>query len=564
MWIHAKAASRLFVALFLPAIATAQTPPDAGVLQQQIDRERQSNMPPRSTPPKAVHPAEMTRKDGVIVTVREFRFVGNTLLGNAQIQPALADYLNRPLDYSLLQEVAAVVANVFREAGWIVQAYLPVQDVTDGIVTIQIIEAVFGGVQLKGSPPTRVSVERVLRVIEAQQPLDQPLHADAVDRALLLADDLAGVVVAGGLREGEKQRATQMDLKMVDEPLVIGEGSFANTGSLSTGSEQFLVSVNLNSPLGLADLLSASLMHSDGSDYLRLGAMFPVGSDGWKVGGSVSHLDYHLITSEFIPLQAKGSSDTSGLEVGYPIIRSRTKNLNFTANLDHKEFDNQASGAITTRYRVETATFGLNGNYVDSLGGGGANTVNFGLINGQVNLDGSPNKATDAATTRTEGSFFKWRYALSRLQVMTSKLAFFAGYSGQIASKNLDSSERFYLGGASGIRAYPTSEGGGAEGNMLNLELRWKLPEGFNLTGFYDCGQVKVNRNNDYVDAPTLNKISLKGAGLTMGWQSKQGLALKAIWSRRIGENPNPTNSGNDQDGTLNTDRVWLTLSQQF
>jgi hypothetical protein len=41
-------------------------------------------------------------------------------------------------------------------------------------------------------------------------------------------------------------------------------------------------------------------------------------------------------------------------------------------------------------------------------------------------------------------------------------------------------------------------------------------------------------------------------------------LAFKAVWSRRIGENPNPTNAGNDQDGSLNTDRVWLSLSQQF
>jgi hemolysin activation/secretion protein len=99
---------------------------------------------------------------------------------------------------------------------------------------------------------------------------------------------------------------------------------------------------------------------------------------------------------------------------------------------------------------------------------------------------------------------------------------------------------------------------------MFNLELRWKLPQGFNLTGFYDYGRVKVNRNNDYVGAPALNKLSLKGAGLAFSWLSKEGLAIKTIWSRRIGENPNPTATGYDQDGSLRKDRFWLTLSQQF
>lgn len=544
--------------------AWTQTAPDAGMLQQQIERERRAPVPPRTLAPTIVEPVEMVQKDGIVITVKKFRFAGNTLLSAARIEPALADYLNRPLDYSQLQEVAAIVASVYREAGWIVRAYLPVQDVTDGIVTIQIVEAVFGGVQLKGAPPSRVSIEQVLRIIEAQQPLGQPLHAAAVDRALLLADDLTGIVVAGGLREGDKERATQMDIKAVDEPLVIGELSLANTGSRSTGAEQFVANFNINSPLGLAELVSSTLVLSTGSEYLRLGALLPVGSDGWKVGGSISHLDYRLITAEFKPLNARGSSDTGGLEASYPIVRSRLSNLYFTANLDRKQFDNESSGAVTTRYTAETATLGLNGNFNDSLGGGGANAASLAWVNGRLDLGGSPNQALDAVTTKTAGSFAKWRYTLSRQQVITDKLALYAAYSGQIASKNLDSSERFYLGGSGGIRAYPSSEGGGSEGEMFNLELRWKLPQGFNLAGFYDVGQVRVNRNNDFVGAAAVNKISLQGAGLALGWQTKGGLAFKSTWSRRIGDNPNSTATGNDQDGSLCKDRLWLTLSQQF
>ena len=52
--------------------------------------------------------------------------------------------------------------------------------------------------------------------------------------------------------------------------------------------------------------------------------------------------------------------------------------------------------------------------------------------------------------------------------------------------------------------------------------------------------------------------------GLGLGWQAESGLALKAIWSRRLGNNPNPTSNGNDQDGTFVRNRYWLTAAVPF
>jgi hypothetical protein len=48
---------------------------------------------------------------------------------------------------------------------------------------------------------------------------------------------------------------------------------------------------------------------------------------------------------------------------------------------------------------------------------------------------------------------------------------------------------------------------------------------------------------------------------LALAWQSNSGLSLKGTWARRIGDNPNLTTAGNDQDGSLVTDRIWLTVS---
>jgi hemolysin activation/secretion protein len=348
---------------------------------------------------------------------------------------------------------------------------------------------------------------------------------------------------------------------VADEPLFAGEVNLDNTGARSTGADRLSANLNLNSPLRQGDLLSANLIHTEGSDYIRLAGTLPAGASGWRVGANASTMNYKLVGSNFAALDAKGSSSTTGLEANYPLIRSRLKNLYFNANLDHKTYDNHANAATTTRYGVNSLSLGLLGNLFDKLGGGGANSASLTVSSGQLDLGGSPNQSADATGAQTDGAFDKLRYSASRQQVINDDLSFFAALSGQWASKNLDSSEKFYLGGSNGVRAYPSSEAGGSAGQLLNLELRYRLPQGLNLTAFYDIGQVSVNTYNNFAGAPALNDYSLKGAGLALAWQSNSGLNLKGTWARRIGDNPNPTTAGNDQDGSLVTDRIWLTVS---
>ena len=553
----------VLVATSLPAVY-AQSLPDAGSVQQQIERDRKPLLPRKATPERAAEPAALTPPSGLIVNVKAFRFAGNSLIGSEKLAGVVATYRNRPLDFTQLQAAAAAVATAYREAGWIVRAYLPAQDIVDNIITIQIVEAVFGGVKLEGTQAQRIKTAQLLDLFAAQQKTGEALNADALDRALLLADDLPGVAVSGSLQQGAQERETNLVVKLADEALLLGDVALDNTGSGSTGSERLAANLNVNSPFGFGDLLSGNALHTQGSNYLRLGYTAPLGAYGWRVGANASVLNYKLITSEFAALDGKGSSSTTGIELSYPVIRSRLKNLYFSANADRKSYDNQSNGASSTLYKTDSLSLGLSGNLFDNLGGGGANSASLVFSSGQLQLDGSPNQAADAASTQADGHYNKLRYAASRQQVLTDALSLFAAVSGQWASKNLDSSEKFYLGGASGVRAYPSSEAGGALGQLLSIELRWRLLQGFNVTGFFDAGQVSVNANNSFAGAPVLNDYSLKGAGLALAWQSSVGLNLKATWARRIGDNPNPTSTGNDQDGSLVKDRVWLTASVAF
>lgn len=540
----------------------AQTLPGAGGLQQQIDKERRPAVPDSVAPGRPAEPARM-KPGGAAVTVAQFRFAGNTLLGDEALARAVAPFLNQPLDFAGLERAAAAVADAYRAAGWVVRTYIPAQELVGGVVTIQVVEAVFGRILREGPEPSRIRPGYVLDMVEAQQKSGEPVNVQAIDRALLLANDVPGIAAHGVLREGARERETDLVLRTADEPIAIGEVAIDNGGSRFTGRERLMANLNLNSPLGHGDLFTAHVIHSRGSDYLRVAGTVPLGLDGLRVGVNASRLQYRLIADEFAPLNANGTSDVVGLEMTYPLVRARSRNVYLSANLDHKVFENWASDTLTSRYTSDTLVLGLTGNAFDRLGGGGANSGSLSFVQGRLNLAGSPNQAADAASTRTAGSFSKLRYSISRQQALTGEWSAFASLSGQQADKNLDSSEKFYLGGPNGVRAYPTGEAGGTAGQLANLELRWRFAESFTLTGFFDHGRVTVSRDTSLAGAGAQNRYALKGSGLSLGWQSGN-TSLRASWARRIGSNPNATAAGRDQDGSLVKDRLWLLAALRF
>ena len=560
------AVTALLCCSFLPTVLMAQSPPNAGTLQKQIERDQQSDrqrLQPQEVP-KITPEAPL---QGQTVVVQEFKFKGNTLLSQEQLQAVVAPLLNRPIDFARLQSSAVLVADLYRDQGWVVQTFLPEQDISTGQVTIAIVEAVFGQARITGEP-TRVLPAAVLDIFAQQQQAGQFLNMNALDRALLLADDLPGVTVSGTLSPGQQSGQTDLLLMLADEPWLNGNVSADNTGAVSTGSRRANLALNINSPTQHGDALNVNAMAAQGLRYGRVGYSLPLGSNGWRVGVNASRLDYDLVSEAYKSLNASGNATTAGVELSYPLVRSRPFNLSGSLAADKKEYFNVSGGATSSAYSNVPVTLGLSGSSFDALGGGGANAFSGLITAGRLNLNGSPTQSSDASTAQTAGTFYKVRYALSRQQQLGNSVSLYTAFSGQWAHKNLDSSEKFYLGGSGGVRAYPSSEGGGSLGQMLNVELRWQLPEGMNLVGFYDHGRVTQNVNNSFAGAPALNSFALKGAGVGLGWRHSSGLNLQATYARRIGQNPNPittdVNRGADQDGTLRRNRLWLTASLAF
>jgi len=551
-------------------LAFAQTAPDAGSLLRQTERELTPKTYPLTVPSRALPVVKAASPSEATVSVTRFEFAGNRTLTAEQLTPALAPFLNKPLSFTQLQQAADAVTAAYRDAGWVVRAYLPKQNIIDGVVTIQVTEAVFGKSFLLGSSPVRMAVQRLMDIMSAAQKPGEAMSARAVDRALLLMDDMPGVSVAGSMVEGEQSGETDVMLYVTDEPALTGTVSIDNSGSRSTGVNRLSSNLSINSPLHLGDALGLNLMKTQGSDYVRAAYSLPIGLDGMRGGVQVSHMSYELL-GEFASLSGKGTADTAGFNLSYPWLRSQFTNINMALNYDAKKFDNVNSSGPQSNYKVNAASAALNLSDMDNWAGGGVNNASVSVTAGRVDLAGSANQSTDSTGANTQGSYQKLSLGVNRVQTITADLSLYVAANAQTASKNLDSSEKMYLGGAGGVRAYPSSEGGGSQGQTLTAELRQKLNAKTLLTGFYDHGHVQAFNDNNKVDGSGLNSgiapnsYTLKGYGASVSWQPEKNIDLKATWARRIGVSPIASPStGMDGDGTKKINRVWVSASISF
>ena len=555
--------SVLTLAMAVSGSYAQSVPPDAGVLIQQIPRPGLLQSPSPVLPAE-LQPQPVARAPGPKVRVLSFKVQGNSLLSQEQLAPTLAPYLNQLLDLGQLEQAVQALAQRYREDGWVVSAYLPAQDVTQGEVLIQIDEAKLGTLRLSAPEGLRGSQALAQRYFDTLLSAGQALNIDAVDRAQLLGNELLGLDVVTNFKKGQGVGTTDVEVSLRDKPALAADLLADNAGARATGRARLHAVMEWRNPLRGSDTWNLALMHTEGSDNVRLGVGVPVGVLGWRIGASAAQYQFRVIAPEFSTLKIKGDVQTLGLEASYPWVRQRDRSLSLLLNADRKTMDNRANGSITSHYRTQSGTVALQGRQTDWLGGGGSTYAQLGLTAGRLNLNGSPNQTTDTLGAGTEGSYTKWRGTLSRLQNLSTNWSLQLSHSAQWANKNLDSSEKLFIGGADSVRAFPVSEAGGARGQVSSLELSWRLDGATTLFGFYDHAKVLVNVNNGYALAPDPNRIILQGAGLGAQWRPAEGLQLKLSWARRLKENPRPNANGYDQDGSLLRDRVWVSALYNF
>ncbi|MDI3297475.1 ShlB/FhaC/HecB family hemolysin secretion/activation protein [Janthinobacterium tructae] len=532
---------------FSPA-AQAQVPPDAGQTLQQLQPPIAA--PRESQPLKIQAPLDSApiAPGGAAVILNTVKLSGNSVFSEETLRAALGDVTGKTFDLAGLRGLAQRITDVYQAGGYpFARAILPPQDLANGDLRIEVIEGRYGVVQAQGDDS--VLAQQASAFLDGLLP-GSVIASAPLERAALLLDDLPGIQTSATMRPGTQAGTGDLIVQVARDQRVRGDIGLDNAGSRYTGKNRVRANVDINSPFLLGDQLTVRALLSEEKLWLgSLGYSLPLGTSGLRGNVGYSHTSYEL-AKEFASLHANGTAKVASAGLSYPILRSQKANLTLIATYQSKDLhDNRDSTRTYESKSSQSMPLALQFDYRDAFDG-----ITYGSASwtpGKLKLDAGLTAVDDY---KSNGRFHKVNLDVVRLQSLPAGFNLMAHLSWQQANKNLDSSEKLSLGGASGVRAYPSGEATGDEGGLAQLELRYDAGA-YTPYAFMDAGRITVNAKPVVAGD---NRRSLSGGGLGLryqrqAWSADVALAWRSIGGRSLSE----TNSDPKP-------RVWLNVEYRF
>jgi hemolysin activation/secretion protein len=457
-----------------------------------------------------------------------------------------------------LRALTSRITNHFRMNGYFLAlAYLPAQDIKEGIVTITVVVGHYGAVSINNQTNlSNALANNLLSGLES----GNAIETGPLETRLLLLSDLAGVKVNSILAPGTTPGTSDLKFDLTPGARVTGSIDADNAGLQYTGEYRLGGSINVNNLAGFGDVASLRVLSSgNGMTYGRASYQFQV--DRLTLGSAYTQIDYSL-GKEFTDLGAYGTAKIASVFANYPLIRTRNSNLYATLGFDMRSYQDKVDLTdLRTDKSANVLMPGIYGDFRDKFGGGGLTGYGLTLSLGDLIIESDTVREFDEATSRTNGRYSKLAFNAMRLQRISDSFSLYGAINGQIASKNLDIWEKMELGGMYGVRAYPAGTAFGDQGYLLSLEARLLLPKISNsfvgrvhLVGLLDTGTIQYNKNQW---SPENNTVTLSGAGVGVMWADSNNFSVKGYYAHKVGSSPDTINSSA-------SGQFWLQLVKYF
>ena len=425
-------------------------------------------------------------------------------------------------------------------------AFLPAQDSTDGTVLIKVIPGRYGKVHIDNRSRLR---EDVIQGFLKKLRQGDIIRTSSLETALYSISELSGTKAIGVLSPGTDFGTSDLTVRIEDGKLSNTVLYAENYGSKSSGRYRYGLQESLynvggtGGKLNVGALISNSDLHNYYVNYET-----PVGHGGTKLGIGYSRMDYEL-GGWARARGMNGTADTISLFGSRPIYHLDDRRLEWRFGYDYRKLeDDQLNWGIwnlNSKKHSHSVHVGMEGY---NRWSGSVLNYNATLTTGTIGGDSDFAKQQLQAG-RKEGRYTKLEASLTGVQAIGHRTDVMMKLSAQVASRNLDSSEQLYLGGANAVRAYPQGEGSGDRGALGTLELRYhtNVP-GLTLSTYFDAGHTFDGMEND--------GMTLKGWGIGVSYTKPEDWFARLDYARRIGSDSRMSNDANAKG------RLWFILGK--
>lgn len=495
--------------------------------REQLERLRQEKiLQQRPVAPGIDLPERPERSAGSQVrniSVQRFDLEASAILAAAEIQTALAPFVNRTLSLNDLFDAVAAINQLYDARQMpTARAVLPPQDIHDGVVRIRLVEARVGEVRIQTvNQVTGGFVRDRLRLQEGDLLSVPELEAD-----LIRFNRLHQAQLRASVKPGQVGGTTDVEL-IAQEPLRRRVQVYVdNAGRNTVGEIRLGVLGQWNGLLGRDDSLQISGVGAQGSTNLAAAYATALNPDGWRLDLGFNADRIKIIDGPFEPLDIGGSSYGLSVGVSKPLVVGAEQLWLGYARLANKTSESTFGGITQVKGTLTVLTAGVSG---DRQLDGSVWTLDANVNLGNQSSGGSGSfwsARANAAWLKPWGPRTQW-VLRGGLQISPTEL--------------LPSSEQFQVGGSASVRGYSEGLLTGRSGYLASVELRHQLHRPAADSGwpfvtglaFVDHGGAFPFRPDPLADVTSRDFLTGAGFGLAAEWSPSVQGRLTLGWPLR-------------------------------
>ena len=499
------------------------------------------------------------------ISVKEFKFVGNTAFSDAELQKALKGLTERPISFAELLQAESIIKDLYT-AGCGGQsaspcyinsgAFIPADQTfkqDEAVVTIEVVEGGIENIEITGLGKLKPGYVRS----RIERGVDRPLERDRLlEQLQILQLDPLIAQISAELAAGARPENSILELSVNEADPFFVELFTDNARSPSVGSWRRGIRFTEGNLFGFGDRLTGEYVNTSGSNAVDLGYSIPVTASNTTINLRGGVTSTEVVEEPFDLAEIKGDSFNFEFGVRQPVYRTPTTEVAVGLSGTRQESNTEAQGrniqlspGSDENGETRISALRFDQEYTkrtlrDVLALRSQFNVGLDVFDSTVNEDPVPDSRFFA--WRGQGQYVK-RLGQNSLMLVRSDL--------QLAPNSLVPLEQFSVGGIQSVRGYRQDALLTDNGFFTSAEVRLPLYQAQSINGllsiapFADLG---VGWNDDSDNNPEDNVLF--GIGLGLQWQMADSLSLRLDYGI-------PLIDVEDRDDSLQEDGIYFNVN---
>jgi hemolysin activation/secretion protein len=269
---------------------------------------------------------------GETVTITGVKVLGNTVFEDEEIAEVIKPFIGTEAAFEDLLAIRTAITNLYTRRGYTTSgAFLPPQDVSEGIITVQVVEGELEEIEISGLERLDEDYARS-RILKAGK---SPVNIQQLEQALqLLQLNPLFSRVQAELKAGTSPGQSVLTLILTEADAFSAAYFVSNSQSPSVGSVRNSAVVSHQNLLGFGDSLIAEFGLTEETTEYSVDYAFPINHNNGELTFRYSQGDQLVVEEPFADFELNSDTESYSLGIRQPLIYTPTEEFALGLSLD--------------------------------------------------------------------------------------------------------------------------------------------------------------------------------------------------------------------------------------